>query len=47
MTILEKLQDLHVQATNERSHFYTGAVIREAIAEIERLMKELKEARGK
>ncbi len=37
MTVLEKLRDLHEQATNERSHFYAGSVIREAIAEIVRL----------
>lgn len=47
MTILAKLKDLHKQATVERSHFYTGSVIEEAIAEIERLRKELREAKKK
>ncbi len=37
MNIKEKLKDLHKQATEERSHNYTGTVILEAIAEIERL----------
>lgn len=35
--ILEKLEDVHKQATIERSHFYTGKCIEEAIAEIKRL----------
>lgn len=35
--ILEALADLHKQATVDRSHYYTGSVIKQAIAEIERL----------
>lgn len=34
--ILDELRDLHKQATEERSHYYTGMVIRRAIAEIEK-----------
>jgi DNA repair ATPase RecN len=34
--LMEKLVDLHRQATVERSHYYTGKVIKEAIDEIER-----------
>lgn len=37
MTIEEKLKDLIVQATNERSHYYVKKVAEEALAEIERL----------
>lgn len=37
--ILSKLTDLHKQATVERSHFYVASVVREAIAEIERLQR--------
>jgi len=32
--LLWKLADLHKQATMERSHFYTGRVILDAIVEI-------------
>jgi hypothetical protein len=32
--ILDKLASLHKQATEERSHYYVGACVREAIAEI-------------
>jgi hypothetical protein len=39
MIILEKLEDLLLQATTERSHYYTAAVLREAIAEIRRLQE--------
>lgn len=35
--ILEKLEDLHKQATEDNSHFYTGKVIREAMLEIVQL----------
>lgn len=41
--VLVKLADLHVQATNERSHYYTGSVIREAILEITALRGKLAE----
>ena len=37
MNIIEKLEDLLVQATKERSHYYVASVCREAIAEIKRL----------
>ena len=37
MDILEALRDLHKQATEERSHYYTGKVVLAAIQEIERL----------
>ncbi len=37
MEILEALKDLHRQAVEERSHYYTGKVVRDAIAEIEML----------
>lgn len=37
MDILDALKDLHKQATEERSHYYTGKVILEAIHEIEQL----------
>lgn len=37
MDILDKLADLHSQATKERSHFYVGACVKEAIKEIEDL----------
>jgi hypothetical protein len=43
--IIEKLKDLHFQATMERSHYYTGSCLREAIQEIERLRSLLDEAR--
>jgi len=35
MDILDKLRELHKQATKERSHYYAGRVVSEAIAEIE------------
>jgi hypothetical protein len=41
--IMEKLEDLHAQATEERSHYYTGSVIREAAREIAALRKENEE----
>jgi len=37
MDIIEKLEDLHKQATVERSHYYVGSVCREAAREIDRL----------
>lgn len=45
MNIVEKLQGLHHQATEERSHFYVGSVALDAVAEIMRLEVELNEAR--
>lgn len=41
MTILEKLRDLHLQATKERSHFYVGSVCDEAAIEIAALRTQL------
>jgi len=41
MNTLEKLADLHKQATEERSHYYTGSVIKEAADTIARLEAEL------
>lgn len=35
MNILEKLRDLHKQATTERSHFYVASCCKEAIEAIE------------
>lgn len=35
--ILDKLEDLHKQATTERSHHYVASCVKEAIAEIKRL----------
>jgi hypothetical protein len=32
--LLEALTDLHKQATTERSHYYTGKLVAEAITEI-------------
>lgn len=42
--VLDELRDLHRQATEERSHHYTGAVILRSIGEIERLRRELRVA---
>lgn len=35
--VLDDLANLYKQATEERSHYYTGAVIQQAISEISRL----------
>lgn len=35
----DKLEDLHKQATTDRSHYYVGAVVKEAITEIKRLQE--------
>lgn len=40
--IVEKLHDLHKQATVERSHFYVGSCVTEAIQEIEAMRHFLK-----
>lgn len=42
MTILEKIADLHKQATADRSHYYTASVLKEAAAEIMRLQEIIK-----
>jgi hypothetical protein len=39
--ILDRLRDLHKQATVERSHYYTGRCVSDAINEITRLRKLL------
>ena len=39
MEILEKLIDLHQQATKERSHYYVASTVVEAIKEIGRLRR--------
>lgn len=41
--IIDKLIDLHHQATKERSHNYTGTVVKEAIEEIVSLRTIIKE----
>ena len=41
--LIEKLRDLLVQATKERSHFYVASCTREAINEIERLQSRVDE----
>lgn len=41
MDILDKLEDLHKQATVDRSHYYTGSLIREAIEEIADLRRQI------
>ncbi|MGH2482725.1 MAG: hypothetical protein ACRDHW_24010 [Ktedonobacteraceae bacterium] len=40
--ILAKLSDLHRQATQDRSHYYTGSVISEAILEIQALRETIR-----
>ena len=37
MDILDRLRDLHKQATTERSHYYVASCCEQAIQEIERL----------
>ncbi len=37
--ILDRLADLHKQATEERSHYYVGGCVRDAIDEIKRLRR--------
>lgn len=39
--ILVRLRDLHKQAVVERSHYYTGSVVHDAIDEIERLRAQI------
>jgi hypothetical protein len=39
--ILDRLRDLHKRATVERSHYYTGRCVSDAINEITRLRKLL------
>ena len=44
--IVERLRDLHKQATSERSHFYVGKCTTDAIDEIERLRRTLEHIKG-
>jgi hypothetical protein len=39
--ILEKLADLHHQATTERSHYYVASCVNEAMVEIMRLRQQI------
>jgi hypothetical protein len=39
--IIDKLKDLHKQATEEHSHFYVASCVREAIDEIIALRAEV------
>ncbi len=41
MDIIEKLQDLHKQATTEQSHYYVANTVIEAIQEIHKLRSAL------
>jgi len=43
MGLIERLQDLHKQATTERSHFYVAKTCLLAIDEIERLQSRVAE----
>ena len=38
--LIDRLEDLHKQATVERSHYYTGKCIRDAIEEIKMLRRD-------
>lgn len=42
MDIVEKLVDLHKQATTERSHYYVASCCREAINEIIKLREKIR-----
>lgn len=45
MDVLDQLRDLHKQATVERSHHYTGAIVSAAMIEIGMLRAALRIAR--
>jgi len=45
MTLIERLRDLHKQATVERSHYYVGKCALDAADRIEALEAEIKEWR--
>lgn len=47
LMMLVKLEDLHEQATTERSHYYVASCCREAIATIQTLLDELAQLQGK
>jgi hypothetical protein len=46
VNLLEKIDDLIVQATTERSHYYTASVLREAASTIRALVAELERLRA-
>lgn len=46
MDVLDKLRDLHKQATTERNHHCVAAICLEAIQEIESLRKQFLEGIG-
>jgi hypothetical protein len=46
LDVVDRLADLHVQATTERSHYYTASVIRDAIAEIKALRDQVERLRS-
>jgi hypothetical protein len=39
MNLIERMRDLRVQATTEKSHYYVAKILEEAIAEIQRLQE--------
>lgn len=45
-TVREKLDDLLVQATNERTHFYVGSVVRETLAALDGLETHIARLEG-
>jgi hypothetical protein len=47
MSVIEKLHDLHMQATTERSHYYVASCCRDALAEIAQLRAALEEIKEK
>lgn len=46
MSILEKIDDLIKQATEERSHYYVGSVLKEAKERIQDLECEVLSLKG-
>lgn len=42
MDLLDKIKDLHKQATEEKSHYYVGSVLKECFTEISCLRFKLK-----
>jgi hypothetical protein len=47
MDVLVRLADLYLQASQDRSQFYTALVLRDAIAEINRLWEANAELQAK
>lgn len=39
--LLDRLKDLHIQATTERSHYYVASVVKECIAHLEERDREI------